>query len=206
MAQELVSEPGPGSSLDACPGGATHGCARRGVGGELRHRAPQQVGPPGGEQPAVHAVAHQVHRTAGGGGDDGNAGRECLLHGLAERLGLARMHEHVERRDRRRQVTAGAEPEEAGAGQASLETRAQRAVAHDHEARVGQVGKAHQALHLLLGREATDIADDDFAPGRNVTPHELAPVRGVEAVDVDAAPPPGDGREPALLQLPCDHR
>jgi hypothetical protein len=113
-------------------------------------------------------VAHQVDRAAGGGGDDRDAGRERLLHRLAERLGLARMDEHVERRHRRRQVAAGAEPEETRPREPSLQACAQWSVAHDHEARAGQVGQTHEAVDLLLGGQATDVADDDLAAGRDV--------------------------------------
>jgi hypothetical protein len=89
------------------------------------------------------------------------------------------MHEDVERSDRRREIAARAEPEECRSPHAALEAPPGRAVADDHEPGAGELRERGEPVHLLLGSEAADITDDDLATGRDVTPHELAPVRGI---------------------------
>src|SRR5262249_40349950 len=77
---------------------------------------------------------------------------------------------------------------------------------HNDEARAGELGQPYEAVDLLLGGESADVSDDDLAARRDVAPHELTSVPGVEPDEVDTPAPSCDGSEPALLELPCDNR
>ncbi|MDF2556154.1 MAG: hypothetical protein K0R60_2049 [Microbacterium sp.] len=112
------------------------------------------------------------------------------------------MHEHVEARERLGERAAGEVPREHRIGQRPLERGTRRAVADDHQARALGAGERGQVFHLLLGRQAADVAHDRAAGGDARAPC-LAPSLRAEAGGVDAASPstqPVDAEGLELLQ------
>ena len=140
-------------------------------------------------EPSVDARAHEVERAAPSRGDDRHAARERLLDGLAERLALAGVHEHVEARHGLGERLATEEPGEHRPGQHPLEDRSRRSFADDDEPCARQVGERPKVLHLLLGRETADVADDDLARLGDATAPPFVASPGREPLGVDAATP-----------------
>ena len=194
MTEQLVAEARPGAVRDRLARGTRERAAFGGVAGEVEHPFAQVGEVAGPVQPPGAAVLHEVERSAAAGRDDRDAARQRLLHGLAERLVLAGVHEHVEAGVRLREFVAAWNPRKVASGSSFSSAGAARAVADDHEPGAGQIGERAQVLDLLLGGEATDVADDRLAV-RRVAP---APRR--------AAALPGRKRSPSTPRAQSSSR
>ena len=80
-------------------------------------------------------------------------------------------------------------------GREPLQSSARRPVADDHEPHSRQPGERTEILDLLLGSEATDVADDGLAGGDTGAPGGTAPIRP-EALRIDATPPVAQAIDP----------
>ncbi|GAA3735951.1 hypothetical protein GCM10022205_22180 [Spinactinospora alkalitolerans] len=200
MADELV--------VDRIPRPGAHG----GAGG--RGQATAQVRavdqPAGGQAQLAHRVRrvqqpvvlgdHQVQRSAGGRGHDGYARGQRLLHGLAERLVGAGVHEDVQARVQPGQLRAGALPQEHRVRQHPAQPRPVGPVAHDHQPRPAQPRDVGEQADPLVPRQPPDVADQHL-PARCEAPAQpLVAVARVEALAVHTALPQAEPGEVPLGQ------
>ncbi len=186
---ELVAESVPSAAGDGLTGPHRERAPLRVVSREVEHPAAQlgEVARP--VEPAVATRVHQVEGAAGARGDHGNPARHRFLDGLAERLALTRVHEHVEARHRAREVVAAEESGEVRTRQEAFERRPIGTVADDDQPHAGEVCDRPEILDLLLGRESTDVADHGLAVRRDLATPLLAASLGREPLGVDAPTP-----------------
>ncbi len=160
--QELIPEVLPASSLHSAPARVPERSAGLLVPGESGHASAEVGEVPGAVEPAVHAGPHQIERPSATGGDHGHPARVGLLQRLAERLALSRMHEHVEGGQRGGERIPVEPPEEQSVGKLFLQPVPPWPVADDDQTGAGDAVQRGEILHLLLGGEASDVADDDL--------------------------------------------
>jgi len=169
------------------------------VPGESGHASAEVGEVPGAVEPTVHAGPHQIERPSATGGDHGHPARVGLLQRLAERLALSRMHEHVEGGQRGGERIPVEPPEEQSVGKLFLQPVPPWPVADDDQTGAGDAVQRGEILHLLLGGEASDVADDDLrSPFRS---ERVAAPGGVEALRVHPSPPGSESVDAEVTQL-----
>jgi len=204
VVEEPIAQRGPAAGLDRAPRLGTHRAPQRLVVEQVGHVALEAGEVAGGVEVSGAARLDEVERATCGDRHDRDAAGVRLLQGLAERLVLAGVHEHVERRARRGEGLAAQRPREVGAGQPGGQFGTSRPVADDDHGRVGKVAQPGQIIDLLLGRQPAHEADDPAAPRGDLgTPGVAAPGR-VEQVGVHAASPQFERRHAhRVQQLPA---
>ena len=148
-------------------------------------------------------MGDQVQRSAGGGRDDRHTAGHGLLHGLAEGLEGAGVHEDVQRGEDPGEFVAGAAAEEDRAGQRAAQAGLAGSVADHDDPDAVQPADPGEQLDLLLGGEPADVADDQLAVRGELAAQRLVPEAGAEAHGVDAARPqlhPGHAVRLQVLQ------
>ena len=201
MLEQRRVDRGPRASLHAGPGGQPHPAAELGVAGQTVDVAAQVVAVAGLVQEAGRAVRDDVDRPARPRRDDGYAGGEGLLRGLAVGLVPAGVHEHVEGGVGAAELVTREDPQEGRVRQEPPQGGLLGAAPHEHQgvARVG--GEVGEQLELLLGREPADVPDEQPALGRDRAPQSLVAEPRVEGLEVDAAWPQRHPRHRELLEL-----
>ena len=183
------------------PRGDPHPAAELRVAGEPVDVAAEVVAVAGLVEEAGHAVVHDVDRAAGARGDDGDAGGERLLGGLAVGLVPAGVHEHVQGGVRAAELGAVQDPEEACVGQQPPEPALLGAPSDDHQRVAGVAGEVGEQLQLLLRGEPADVPHQDPAVRSELPAQPLVAEPGVERVEVDTTRPQRQPRDRQVLEL-----
>ncbi len=112
------------------------------------------------------------------------------------------MHEYVQRGEDTGELVTGTPTEEDRARQRLVEVRPKAgSVADDHDPDALEAAGSGQELDLLLGGEAADVADEQFAVRGEFAAQRLVPVLGPETLGVDAARPQPDPGHSVCLQV-----
>ena len=180
-----------------------------GAGPPRARRSPRRSRPdrPGEQRSGI--VRHDALPEAPGiGGDDGHAGGHGLECHETARLGAGREDAQVSARVERREVLNGQESQEPHERQPRRDATRHRTLARDHESRplphhpVGVVPGRNQHIEVLLRCEPADMEHDHgvVAPCEPAAPAVVTATR-MEQLRVHPAPPHGDLRDAASLQL-----
>ena len=168
---------------------------------ELLDTARQVKARPGRERQSVVTVLDKVEQPTRRRCHHRHRARQRLLCGLTEGLVRARVHEDVQRRERRGQLLATLEPHELGLRQVPFELTARRAVPHHDEPHPRQVGGGAEQADLLLVRQPPDVPDKKLVVRGKAPGQQRIPVRRVEAPEVDTARPAHHVVDTVVLQL-----
>ena len=145
---------------------------------------------------------HEVERATGGRCHHRHPAGHGLLDGLAERLVLTGVDEQVERGHGPPQIVAGQLPGEMGIGHGGLEVGPLGPVSDDDQSEARVPGQCAQALHPLLGGQATDEADGQATIQLPVPTQGTRSLARIELGQVDAPSPHLDRGEAAVGQFP----
>ncbi len=113
----------------------------------------------------------------------------------------AGVHEDVQRGVGAAEVVAVEDPEEGGTGEQAAQPLLLRATSDDHQRVAGVVRQVAQEVELLLGRQTTDVADEQPAVGGELSTQVGGAPHRVERLEVDAARPQGGARDREVAQL-----
>src|SRR5208283_4002458 len=132
-------------------------------------------------QNSDRVIADDVLRPGNGKSGDGNAARQRLELHDAERVGAARKHEHVRRREMAGKNAVLQSAKKFGIGKAAFELRLLRAGADDNPG-AGQIERK-ESFQVLFDGDAAHRHEDRTGKGK------IDGAIGVEQIDVDAAGP-----------------